>query len=622
MSSAIVKKDILAFFKKNKLFAPGDVNSLIVSSFLIYNNLTVKFNQLLIQCIHHQVPQKNELLKGLLDIISSHQKHFDLEDLIQLFEFVISPVNRITNGAVYTPQLIRQFIIKETLAKKNNKLNTQTKTADIACGCGAFLIDVAQHMKRSFQLTYKEIYFRNIYGIDVEDYAIIRAKLLLSLLALTQGEDDNFSFNLFIGNTLSFNWHVNLCDFQGFDFILGNPPYVAARHLSQTTKNLLSKFKTCQAGNPDLYIPFFQIGIESLSPSGVLGFITMNSFFKSLNARGIRQFFTEKLLDLKIYDFGAEQVFKSRNTYTCICIIKNKIHKKIRYTRLSPTLLSCKNIALSSIEYNKLDSYKGWNLKSHKLIEKIEKTGRPLGELFRTSHGLATLRNNIYIFKSIKEDSDFFYLEMDKTIYPIEKTICCEVINSNKLSRTVSLNQLKELLIFPYTNEKKPKLISENDFKKNFPKAYAYLEANKIVLSERDKGKGEYPTWYAYGRSQGLEQVAYKMFFPKYSDITPHFLINSDKRLYFYNGLAFFGKSIRELAILKKILESKVFWFYIQNTSKPYSSNYYSLNGTYIKNFGICTLTEKEENFILKQETNTILNEFIAKKYDINLNDL
>ncbi|OCG15127.1 Eco57I restriction-modification methylase domain-containing protein [Gilliamella sp. WF3-4] len=617
-----MKKDILAFLKKNKLFAPDDVNSLIVSSFLIYNNFTVKFNQLLIKCIDHQIPQKNDLLKGLLSIISCHQKCFDFEDLIQLFEFVISPANRITNGAVYTPQLIRQFIIKETLGRKNNKLNIQTKTADIACGCGAFLIDVAQYMKHTFQLTYKEIYFRNIYGIDIEDYAISRAKLLLSLLALTQGEDDNFSFNLFIGNTLSFNWHANLGDFKGFDFILGNPPYVAARHLSSTTKNLLSRLRTCKTGNPDLYIPFFQIGIENLSHSGVLGFITMNSFFKSLNARELRLFFTEKSLDFKIYDFGAEQVFKSRNTYTCICIIKNKVNKKIRYTRLSPMLLSCKNIELSSIEYKKLAPHKGWNLKNHELIEKIEKTGRPLGELFRTSHGLATLRNNIYIFSSIKEDNDFFYLEMDKKIFPIEKTICCEVINSNKLSRTVSLNQLKEQLIFPYTNEKKPKLINENDFKKKFPKAYAYLEANKIALSERDKGKGKYLTWYAYGRSQGLEQVTYKMFFPKYSDITPHFLINSDKRLYFYNGLAFFGKSIRELTILKKILESKVFWFYIQSTSKPYSSNYYSLNGTYIKNFGICTLTEKEENFILKQNTDTILNEFIAKKYDINLNDL
>ena len=33
-------------------------------------------------------------------------------------------------------------------------------------------------------------------------------------------------------------------------------------------------------------------------------------------------------------------------------------------------------------------------------------------------------------------------------------------------------------------------------------------------------------------------------------------------------------------------MESRLFWYYIKTTSKPYSSNYYSLNGNYINNFG------------------------------------
>lgn len=617
-----MKKNILAFLKKNKLFAPDDVDSLIVSAFLAYKKQTVNCNLLLIQCIQHVIPNKNELLKDLLNIISSHQENFDFEDLIQLFEFVISPVDRIINGAVYTPQLIRQFIIKETILKNKKKLNGQTTIADIACGCGAFLVDAAVNLKKFTRLTYKEIYDKNLYGIDIENYAINRAKLLLSLWALIEGEDDNFSFNLFVANTLSFNWYINLNNFLGFDFILGNPPYVAARHLNSTTKELLTKLRTCKSGNPDLYIPFFQIGIDNLAVNGALGFITMNSFFKSLNGRDLRQFFSEKSLDFKIYDFGSEQVFKSRNTYTCICIIENKIKKQIRYAKLKPIQLSRKDISMSYIDYQKLDYYKGWNLQNHDLIEQIEKTGKPLYELYTTSHGLATLRNNTYIFSPIKADDKYFYLKTDSKVFPIEKDICCEVINSNKLSRSVLLNELKEQLIFPYTNEKKPKPLNEHDLKNKFPKAYAYLMDNKMILSERDKGKGEYSTWYAYGRSQGLEQVTHKMFFPKYSDITPHFLIHSDKKLYFYNGLAFLGKSVRELKVLKKILESKIFWFYIQNTSKPYSSNYYSLNGIYIKNFGICNLTKQEEDFILKQNSKSILDDFFAKKYNINLSTL
>ena len=616
-----MKKEIINFLKKNKLSEPDVVNSLIITAFLKYKNLVVKNNLLLTQCIQYPVPDKDNLLNKLLNILSFYKNNFDFEELIQFFEFVVSPANRIINGAIYTPHLIRNFIINETILKKKKLLNTQVKVADIACGCGAFLIDIAKIIKKNTKLTYKEIYEKNLYGLDIETYAINRSKLLLSLLALAEGEDCDFSFNLFVGNTLSFNWNEEVNNFQGFDFILGNPPYVAARHLSDDTKYLLSKLKTCQTGNPDLYIPFFQIGIESLSNAGMLGFITMNSFFKSLNARALRKFFKEESLSLKIYDFGSEQVFRSRNTYTCICIIENRKNKVISYIKLKPNQLNNKKF-MSIINYEDLDDYNGWNLQCHELIKKIELTGKPLGELYTTSHGLATLKNDIYIFTPIKTDDKYYYLQLNDRIFPIEKNICHEVINSNKLSRSIPLDELREKLIFPYSNESKPKLIDEIDFINNFPKAYAYLKANKDILSQRDKGKGKYKNWYAYGRSQGLEQVTHKMFFPKYSDITPHFIIHSDKRLYFYNGLAFLSKSAYELKIIKKILESKIFWFYIQTTSKPYSSNYYSLNGTYIKNFGVCDLTEEEKNFLLKEKDSNVLDSFFAKKYDINLKDL
>ncbi len=77
-------------------------------------------------------------------------------------------------------------------------------------------------------------------------------------------------------------------------------------------------------------------------------------------------------------------------------------------------------------------------------------------------------------------------------------------MNSNKLSREVSLNNLKEKVIFPYDNDDKPKLLDEKFIKDNFPKAYFYLQNKRKILSERDKGKGEYENWFAFGRSQTI----------------------------------------------------------------------------------------------------------------------
>lgn len=52
---------------------------------------------------------------ALLDFIALWRKQDDtitLEDLIQLFEYVISPSDRIVNGAIYTPRNIREYIVQ------------------------------------------------------------------------------------------------------------------------------------------------------------------------------------------------------------------------------------------------------------------------------------------------------------------------------------------------------------------------------------------------------------------------------------------------------------------------------------------------------------------------------
>jgi len=151
-----------------------------------------------------------------------------------------------------------------------------------------------------------------------------------------------------------------------------------------------------------------------------------------------------------------------------------------------------------------------------------------------------------------------------------------------------------------------------------FPEAYKYLKKKKQELAKRDKGKGEYEKWFAFGRTQSLEKVENKLFFPKFSDKTPDFLISNDIDLLFYNGLAVIGHSEEEMLLAKKIMESRLFWYYIKTTSKPYSSSYYSLNGNYINNFGICDFTNNEIDFILNENNKDVLDAFFEERYDIH----
>ncbi|MBS1571428.1 MAG: SAM-dependent DNA methyltransferase [Bacteroidetes bacterium] len=597
---------------------PKDVDRLIISTFLEINNLELKKNKLLKS---YSISSKNKKeYSSLLEFVSaiySDTKVFGFEELIELFEFVISPADRVINGAIYTPKNIRVFIVSEAF-KKIKSIDDSIKISDIAMGCGGFLFNASIELRKKTGKTHSEIFRDHIFGLDIQEYSVNRTKLLLSLLALQSGEDiEEFQFNLFQGDSLDFDWATAIDDFNGFSIILGNPPYVCARNLDKETKEKLKNWTVCQSGNSDLYIPFFQIAIENLAENGTLGFITMNSFFKSLNGRALRDYFQRKELAISIIDFGSEQVFKSKNTYTCICFIENKEEQFISYTESETKQLASK-LSFKKIKYDILDSKKGWNLKDNKTISKIESTGIPFGELYQTRHGIATLKNDIYIFRPVDEDENFFYLQ-NGSLYKIEKGICKDIINSNKLSREVSLNNLKEKVIFPYDQQEKPKLLDENLMKESFPEAYKYLQNKRTILGERDKGKGNYEKWFAFGRTQSLEKIKNKMFFPKYSDRTPNFIINSDDDLLFYNGLAVVGSSETEMEIIKKIMESNIFWYYIKTTSKPYSSDYYSLNGNYIKNFGVCELTEKERKFLIKETDQNILNEFFEDKYELKV---
>ena len=206
---------------------PKDVDRLIISAFLEINKLELKKNKLLKS---YSISSKNkEEYSSLLEFVSAiyvDTKVFGFEELIELFEFVISPADRIINGAIYTPQKIRTFIVEEAF-KKINTIDNSIKISDIAMGCGGFLFNASIELKKRTDKTYSKIFKNHIFGLDIQEYSVNRTKLLLSLLALQSGEDiEEFQFNLFQGDSLDFDWAIAIDDFNGFSIILGNPPYV------------------------------------------------------------------------------------------------------------------------------------------------------------------------------------------------------------------------------------------------------------------------------------------------------------------------------------------------------------------------------------------------------------
>lgn len=605
---------IFPFLKRNLTQDPLLINRIFLSLYITYNNVST-YNSFVSRYIINNGDEDYKVLRQVLDFLKKQSvSKLDLEDMIKLFEFVISPSDRIVTGAIYTPSKIRKRILEKCLSKQQNL--SSIRVADIACGCGGFLMDVAKYIHEKTGKSYFLVYQENIFGIDIQSYSIERCKILLNLLALSEGECSEFEFNLLNADTLDFHsegWNVSFTD---FDVIVGNPPYVCGRNMEDGTKEKTKMYEVCNAGSTDLYIPFFQIAIEMIKENGMLGYITMNTFLKSLNARELRKYFMEGSYNISIVDFRGHQVFSGKSTYTCLFFLKKEKSEVLHYYCDENAKLS-KRFGYTDIPYSILDAEKGWNLNEHKVASKLESVGIPLAKFCQSRHGIATLSNKTYIFTPIDETDKFYYLEKENHIYQVEKEICKDIVNSNKLNSDISLDKIKHKVIFPYQLcDGKAFLIDENVMKHKFPLTYKYLESQRDELARRDKGKGmDYPVWYAYGRTQSLVMPSIKLFFPKIANKPLRCALVNAPNLLLYNGMAFVGEDERKMRILQKIFESNIFWNYIVANSKPYSSGYYSLNGSNIKNFGIPIFSEKEVEELLSIQNKDEINNWLARYY-------
>ena len=600
---------------ENAGLSAEEINSLAITAFIDNNRVHTNLNALLsanIIPIDSPIAEHLQLFKGVRT----------LEDVISVFEQSIPAGEVVANGAIYTPEYIREGIIDfvcNDATKRNSKDILEWSCIDISCGCGAFLYTYAKRVKSVTHKDYNTI-LDNVYGVDISRNSITRTKILLSLMGYVEGETiDCDNLHLYVANTLSFNFNLltPVRESGGFDLVIGNPPYVRAKHIDEESKSLLKRWTVARIGNADLYLPFFEIGLSVLGEKGILGYITVNSFFKSVNARGLRKYIQDNTLSMRILNFGQELIFKKKLAYTCLAFLSKSKSRGIHYAKVSSEDISYgKNIETELIPFTELDAHKGWNLGEMGMLQnisKIEKCGIPLSE-YCIRNGIATLANDIFIFSPEKEDATYYYVLNKGKLWPVEKSVCKDIIKPNILKAESEIPSKREKVIFPY--DINYVVLEESRLRREYPKTYAYLLDNREILLKRDKGNFSY-NWYEFGRTQAINYRGKKLMFPYMTD-TPKFVYTDDEEMLIYCGYAFYDDSSDNLLVLKKILESNIFYYYIKHTSKPYSTGYYSYAKNYLKSFGICQLTNNEKVKLLHMSNKIDIDKFLCGFYNLD----
>ena len=77
-----------------------------------------------------------------------------------------------------------------------------------------------------------------------------------------------------------FNWEVEFPEIfneNGFDIVIGNPPYVRQERIKEIKPYLKDNYEV-YTGVADLYVYFFEKGLKLLKNRGMFSFICSNKF--------------------------------------------------------------------------------------------------------------------------------------------------------------------------------------------------------------------------------------------------------------------------------------------------------------------------------------------------------
>ena len=106
---------------------------------------------------------------------------------------------------------------------------------------------------------------------------------------------------------------------DGFDVVIGNPPYVQIQKFSAAHKQAWqAQHYSTYAATGDVYCLFYERGVRLLKQGGQLYYITSNKWMRAGYGEVLRRYLSSEVEVLSVMDFGMAQNFGAATTYTCI----------------------------------------------------------------------------------------------------------------------------------------------------------------------------------------------------------------------------------------------------------------------------------------------------------------
>jgi len=385
--------------------------------------------------------------------------------------------------------------------------------------------------------------------------------------------------------------------------------------------------------NYDIYILFIENSFNILRNRGIVGFILPHKFFQSESGENIRQFIFQNQALLKIINFGTNQVFTAAATYTCLLFLQNK-NRRFFFYKEFPLGSNFKNLTstiLEKIDINTLGQNK-WNF-NDPVVERILNKIRSQPDNFKSItkkifKGSSTGNDKIFLMDLVKQKknhSEVFSPALHQNL-EIENCLLHPFIYGKDIRRYAIKSQPKVLLL-PYDPSINFDLIPIDVLKTKYPKAFAYFHKLKSDLIKRKINVGG-TNFYKYSAPRNMtEYLQPKIMIP---DMLINNRISLDK-----NGIYFHGPAIHSVVFDNKvttspyfylgILNSKLFWFFIINTSTALRGNAYRLTPEFLAPFCFPRVIASNQDAcdkIINIVTQKLDGKLKSKNLDAQINDL
>ena len=566
----------------------------------------------------------------LLNRFIEQTQSISIKELEGAFESLIDKERRKSQGAVYTPDFIAEYLIETAIDFTWQDKFADFKICDPSCGSGGFLIKSAEILNRKKRISITDAFNNHIVGIDNDAVAITHAKCLVELFLLgKQCNLSNLNLNLVCLDTLLMTHQEILKQTKsplGYDIISTNPPYVKLQNLNHEYRNeLIKHYSGFIKGSFSLSILFLIAGHRLLKQKGFLSFITQNNLYTSLAAEPIRKYLQEQRCVKRIIDFGHQHLFKNASAYTCLIFLGKDLFEGFEFASLAKdvSLKRLQHCHFDLIKFDELNCKK-WRVtkrKHLKNLKEIENIGFPLGKRVNIKVGFATLKDKVFF---AYENNGMCYIEDkngNKVI--IEREITRPAVKIADFKNECELKRNNKRIIFPYSKERGRYIpILEDRFRQEFPLAYKHLTMYKEDLKGREKGKDVIVPWYAWGRSQSMVAPGPKLLTKTFSN-RPNFMLDETDQV-FCNGYAIFEqeKELFPLRVIQKILNSRVMFYYVKLTSFQIEGDYQCYQKNFIEKFGIPDFNSRELHEILSFENEGELDRFLYKRYGISESDV